>query len=678
MPEVRFIELRILAAESRSRTGRQCAAILSRDNDCEERFSHGTFEVQQLHDKLRSGTETELDKAGQAETLKRIAELTLCDLHNKEEEIAAAVEQWESEIPPRASPSTEPPRTPQPKKKTHETEQLQFSPYKSPNSKAKSPKSYSSKDVDLRVRKVLAGDIENEGRLIGNLYVFSFKGAKGLYKIGRTRRTTRMEEHEKCYPGLEVHRYIVCSNAELFERVVQAELVSHRHSHPCNKCVNKKGNPVMHGEWFKAPMEDILNVVDVWSMYADMLYRYGFTIDVGHQKIPRPGFSSHPDRWTDWAWDEIRRWKAGSPPEFGPVEKAVTNELGQTEDVDSSDTDTETASAASSPASLLDTPATTPSTTPLAIPGAYIDEHDGYTQSPTPAQRYTKVKPAKIVDENEDDEQDESDVVSEKPLARALFRSSEQDQPELPQEQSHSNDSQCFPSTKENTAAHSDTASVLVTSSTEAASRALIDKGVRLALETANQAQSEGTIYLTRRHPNTESYKIYHRKKGAQREGACYSRLEIFSELECTNKETIQNLVLAEFADRVDERTCGGGSCRTFHKNWISASGDTIEASIRAWTDLVRVGYNLADIPLNDFSEDEDRWTKWALATAAHSKKEPKNDERKDETATAESRKSTEMGQEVPPSDHDADRQSTEDSGILSDLLRRLKLAFRP
>ncbi|KAL3487318.1 hypothetical protein BJX62DRAFT_228119 [Aspergillus germanicus] len=636
MPEVRFIELRILAAESRSSTGRQCAAIVSRDNDCEVRFFDDASEVRQLHDKLHDGPD--LDTACLAETLKGIAELTLCDLHNKEEEIAAAVEQWESEISPhfRAS-STEPPQTPQPKK-THDIEQLQFSPYKSPNSKAKPPKTCTPKEIDMRVRTVLAGDIENQGEPNSSLYVFSFKGAEGLYKVGQTKRTKRISEHAKCYPGLKVHRYIACSNAKLFERVVHAQLVNHRHSHPCNSCVNPKGNPVMHGEWFKAPEEDILKMVDIWSFYADMLYRYGFTVDVDHQRFCLPDRSSNPDRWTNWAWREILRWKVESSlPEFGPVETAVTKELGQTEDVNGSDS--ETASAASSPASLVDTPATTPSTTPLTTPGSYVNDEEDYTQSPTPAQRYTKVKPAEIVDEDEGGEEHECDAVSDKQTARALFRSPEKDQPELSHVQLYSNDSQSLPSAEEGSSAPSDAGSVPATSSRESSLRALIDDQVRLALKAASRDKSEGTIYLTRRHPEMESYKIYNRKKRAHREGTCYSNLDIFCDVQCINKERVQKLVLAEFAGQIDERTCGDGYCRTSHKNWISAPGETIEASIRAWSELVRVGYDASDIPADGFSQDEDRWTKWAVQTAAKDKKEATKDEDIEETATTGTRK---------------------------------------
>jgi hypothetical protein len=651
MSNVRFIELQILADESRSNTERQCASILSHGKHCEEQISRATSKTQQLHDKLRD--DKDLDTAARREILEEIAKLSLCDVHAEDEDIDAAVKQWESEIASRTTP--EEPQTPKPKSGANSQRILfQASP--------KAKKLENPLDLDAEVRRVLAGNIEIQDKKETSLYIFSYKHAPGVYKFGKTNHLDRRTgEHEKCYPGLEMRIKFACPNAGLFERVVHAELSRYRRFHFCDRCGKR------HIEWFEAPLKTIRYVATAWSLYAAMLYEHGLSVDANHQRLPLRGFSTREDRWCRWALGEAIRWMDKNPDPTASLPKIpVLAQVNEMDDTDASGSEAE--STFSSPASLADTPGTTPASSP----GSYGDENDDYGLSPSPAERYTKVKPAGMVKEDEGDNDDDNDLAkeTEKPTKRALFPSKKAENG-LSQERARSMDIQSLQPSKEDTAADADTNLDPKSNSSfeNGSSTSTIDVKIRSLLldRSPHLTKNHGTIYLTA-HAEKSSYKIFNRGLGRLRKNSqdCYSQPAPAFAITCTDKVGIQNLVLAQFKDSVERDTCGYDGCSGTHFNWINAPLDDIKARLRAWTELLEVGYDTVDIPEEGFSHDEDRWTKWAKDTVAAARcvKETRRKERKDkdknrnEGAKSKGHKAGKAREEEPPSDSDEESAS--------------------
>ncbi|KAL3450073.1 hypothetical protein BJX65DRAFT_305535 [Aspergillus insuetus] len=663
MPEVRFTKLQILADESRSNTKRQCASSLSRGKYCEERISRDASEAQRLHDKLRD--EKGIDQAARTKILKEIAELTLCDVHDEDEDITAAVKQWENEIASRTT--AEEPQTPKTKSGAN-PQQILFQV--SPNAK----KLEEPKKLDAEIRRVLAGNIEIQDKKETSLYIFSYERAPGVYKFGKTNDLDRRTgEHEKCYPGLEMRTHLACPNAGLFERVVQAELSRYRRSHICDKCEKKNNKKTTHIEWFEAPLKTIQYVASAWSLYATMLYEHGLSVDANHQRLPLRGFSTREDRWCRWALGEATRWMDKNPNPTAALPKIpVLDQVNETDDTDASDSEAE--STFSSPESLADTPGTTPANSP----GSYGDENDDYGLSPSPTERYTKAKPAAMVEEDEGDSDDDDDddflKGTKKPTKRALFVPSNKAQNGLSRERARSMDTQSLPSSQEDSAV--DTGTDLDPESNRfienGSSTSAIDNKIRKLLLTRSShlTKNHGTIYLTA-HAEKSSYKIFNRVLDARRENSrdCYSQPAPAFAITCTEKLRIQNLVLAQFKDRVDRYSCGYDGCSVKHFNWINAPLEDIRARLRAWTELFEVGYDTVDIPENGFSQDEDRWTKWAkeMVAAARCEKESKRKERNDKgkngkkDAGSKGHKAGKAQEEEPSSDSDQERAPVEE-----------------
>ncbi|KAL4861105.1 hypothetical protein BDV12DRAFT_180732 [Aspergillus spectabilis] len=171
MSEVAFIEYHLLAAKERSDAIRTCAAISSpKKGRCEERFSLDCpSDLEDLHGQL--------DDADRADILQRIAELSVCDVHNEPEDIAAAAGQWQSAIRTRVRPVE--PQTPRGKNRRNRSPII-FGEYASPGHKAEFE---TPKGLDKRVKKKLAGDIEIEGKTASRyLYVFGHKRSAGCFQ----------------------------------------------------------------------------------------------------------------------------------------------------------------------------------------------------------------------------------------------------------------------------------------------------------------------------------------------------------------------------------------------------------------------------------------------------------------------------------------------------------------
>lgn len=588
MAEVRFIEFQSITSKFYANGSQTCVHFSSSTEQClepAEPHSLGRQQWQDLCDKLHA-VDT-LENAERATFLEQIARLALCYAHGEDEDIEAAVKQWQTEILSRDS--TTQPKTPTPAT-SRDKQPLNFDNYYTPGSKKK-PESLQAHDV--MVRQMLARKIEIDPEKCTYLYVFSDKSTGGVYKVGSGSGLKRATDGwEKCYPEHEVHCFIECPDAKFWEKVVHAELVLYRRRRNCDRCTNK-----WHGEWFEGELPEILDSVRAWSGYASMLHRHGLVIDRYMQTIPVAGLSSRHDRWRRWAMKETMRWMDKTPRHIGsPVEAEPSKSIDNTNTGDISDS--ETASTASGPASPSDTPGTTPATTPGSFP-----TDDDYGLSPTPGARYDTCKP-EVPDEDDGRFED----MPQKPLARALFNQPRASSPGSPS--IHSNKTEAMPLRRS-------TGSVSESSTKDTLSRNQIDENIRdiLAKKTA-RTSNPGTIYLTPPHPEKGSYKIYYRTGESRRKRECYSNLAPYLEVKCTAVERIQDLVLAEFDGCIRKDTCGQKGCRTGHLYWINSEGDAISASVRAWADLLETGYDRAQVPAMGFSRDPDRWTKWAQETA--------------------------------------------------------------
>ncbi|KAL4738221.1 hypothetical protein BDV11DRAFT_206136 [Aspergillus similis] len=510
MSKAVFIEFHSLDFKADSSADRRCAAVLSPGRDrCSELFSlDSASKLHALYGKLHDNDDIN-DNAARAHVLEQIARLCLCEAHAEDHNVTAAVLQWESHIQSRAGVRPADPQTPI-TKNVKDQGQIFITKYTPEKSKIKPD---NPTDIDRQVRRVLAERFENKDKAATHLYVFSYEGAKDLYKVGLTQHLTRVTEQEKCYSKLKLHCFVECPNAALFESVVHEEFRQYRRKYMCQHCRNKKGDPVQHKEWFQAPLRDILDSVTAWSLYARMLYGDGLSIDRNYQNLPTPGFLSRPDRWRRWALAETMRWMDMEPSQVAIVpERPKPTEIKESES--EYESASETASVFSGHGSPLETPGTTPGTTPgitpLTNPKSLDNKRDYYTLSPAPAKGHTG--PVDLPGEDEEDEDDWEN--SHRRVERALFTSPHFKKPIGPH------------STGESSAANLDASSASHTSSADipSASSTSVDDGVRRVLEEITQlSEKPGTIYLTPAHPEKKSYKIYSRRKGASRSKECYS-----------------------------------------------------------------------------------------------------------------------------------------------------------
>ncbi|KAL2816728.1 hypothetical protein BJX63DRAFT_430108 [Aspergillus granulosus] len=590
MSAAQFVQFQCLELKDHADGNGRCAALYGRSRRCIKSISlDAVSEIQELHDKLTD--DNAIDGADRADILEQIARLRLCETHTEENKIAAAVLQWKNDM--NFPFVVAEPRTPMGK---NSNEQIKFKNYTSPKSKIDP---YNPNHIDQKIRSALARKIEDTGKQVSHLYVFSYKGAKGKFKIGHGQHLKRVtEEHEKCYPGLELHCFVECPNARLMEGLVHDEFRQFRRMHKCRDCPNNKGEDTMHNEWFEARLQDILDSVTAWSLYARMFYTAGVSIDGTSQNIVKEGFSPREDRWRRWALAETMRWMDGIPLRGSVVPKRYAfTETKVSEAID--DSASEASSIFSGRGGRSDTPGTTPGVTPLTDPEFVDYKRDYYSLSPAPARRQTES--VKLLAEVEDEEVFDS---IHKPINRPLFNASHSKVPQRPQ-----------------SAGEASTANSTADTRSEASSSDMhvIDDGVRRVLkEIKKRSNRQGTIYLTL-HPRKEYSKMWVRK-GRPSRSKRFCELQPTLTLECKNAWAVRDLVLVEFGKRHSD-ICGIGKCRTEHVNWIKAPEEDIKASLRAWKALVEVGYERIDLPPEDFSQKADRWRKWATETAEKSKR---------------------------------------------------------
>ncbi|KAL4879081.1 hypothetical protein BJY04DRAFT_220446 [Aspergillus karnatakaensis] len=611
MSDASFVELRLLSAKCPSNTDWRCAALLSRGDRCEEQIPEDhAAKILGLHDELHDTNTVDSPSTLRASVLETLASLCLCEGHNEDEDITAAVVQWDGELRSRSQPAA--PQTPIAKYDAEE-KIIEFVSYTGRKYRI-DPENPT--DIDDNIRKILGGRIAKEDETVSYLYVFSRKqGNKGIYKVGLTENlTARRKRLEQCYGELELHCFVECPNIKLFEQLVHAELVQYRRQHQCKNtgCQNKT-----HTEWFETELHEILDTVMAWSLYARLLHRVGFSLDGNIQRTPVK-LESRSNRWRKWALEESLRWMGQEPIKAPAISRVgpqgpqgpLFGGPGINEIQPKKEPDSETDSTVSSPGSFVDTPGATPDTTPLTTPGSFDGRYEDYSLSPTPGERYIKCESASVSGDDEDDGQDRS----VKSVQRALFKSSKKERPRMRGRELSSEDLQSRESTRRIDPEE------CKPSPEEIHSRRLVDQKVRNILRSKPRSQNKGVIYLTPQHRQTGSHKIYIGSSGSK-VSECYAQEEPYFRVECTDKLRVEKLVLADFGDRMAENlSCNLAGCNKKHKYWINAPGEDIKASIEAWTGLMKGGYDIADIPDEDFSRHPGRWTEWAKEVAVKNK----------------------------------------------------------
>ncbi|KAL4963678.1 GIY-YIG nuclease family protein [Aspergillus stella-maris] len=225
--------------------------------------------------------------------LQKIAVLTLCGRHSKDGDITAAVRQWEAEVPIAAI------ATPKTKGSSLVLDFKRYQIKEITDQILANPDLY----VDKKISGKLLGISPTSKSCNQFLYILEHKNYKGMYKVGFTEGYKRIRDHEKCYPGLSLHGYVPCPNAELFEKIVHLEFVQYRYSHFCEHHYHE------HIEWFEAPLTDIWRSVNAWTEFARGLYPSGKPLNKFHLELP--GFDSGPARWHRWAKKWVEIWATG-------------------------------------------------------------------------------------------------------------------------------------------------------------------------------------------------------------------------------------------------------------------------------------------------------------------------------------------------------------------------------
>ncbi|KAL4865655.1 hypothetical protein BDV12DRAFT_147082 [Aspergillus spectabilis] len=140
----------------------------------------------------------------------------------------------------------------------------------------------------------------------------------------------------------------------------------------------------------------------------------------------------------------------------------------------------------------------------------------------------------------------------------------------------------------------------------------LIDLNIKTLLASA-PTNDPAHLFLMGHEAAKGTYKLYRRKDrdAATPDKKCYENAKVICWVECSDTKLVNNLVLKEFAAQCRDHLCGTRGHKS-HQNWIKAPSAEIEASLRAWSDLLKVDYLSLKLPEAKFSEESNRWTKWA------------------------------------------------------------------
>ncbi|KAL4865932.1 hypothetical protein BDV12DRAFT_199700 [Aspergillus spectabilis] len=123
-----------------------------------------------------------------------------------------------------------------------------------------------------------------------------------------------------------------------------------------------------------------------------------------------------------------------------------------------------------------------------------------------------------------------------------------------------------------------------------------IDRNLRGILNNCQQPtnNSKGFIYIITLPAAPGFSRIRHSKNGSGplRYKKCYPGSKLHRCLPVQCPAFVEKLVLNELADRSRAHRCKESRCKvTTHTKWIEAGAQRVEESVRAWTELVMVGY---------------------------------------------------------------------------------------
>ncbi|KAL4929903.1 GIY-YIG nuclease family protein [Aspergillus undulatus] len=298
-----------------TRENRKCVAYKDDETRCGRPIAECNLaRVHKLHERVREndkGAGKPVDDEDRRNILERIAGLSLCGSHNKDNDIRAAACQWADEIQSRVRNI----HLGQPKKARRKTSdsgscfKLQFEPYhtcdgdSSENKEATTgSNAYLDRIVDEKIIRELLRKIERHDPATEYLYVFTHPAADGVYKVGHTNNLQRRNrEHARCYHEIVLHCLVQCPNAQLYETLLQAEYKQARRKHKCKEC------KATHGEWFEAPLEELVYCVNTWALFARMLCCNDISTKVA-QLRSTPTFDPNPYRWRKWALEWAEKW----------------------------------------------------------------------------------------------------------------------------------------------------------------------------------------------------------------------------------------------------------------------------------------------------------------------------------------------------------------------------------
>ncbi|KAL4811960.1 hypothetical protein BDW67DRAFT_189140 [Aspergillus spinulosporus] len=427
--------------------------------------------------------------------------------------------------------------------------------------------------VDEEVRGKLTKRMVNLDRKTSHLYIFSSPEAKGFYKVGRGQDISRpTKSQERCYPNHELHCYIECPNASLFERVVHAEFLLYRRKHTCKRC---KPEGREHIEWIEAPLQDILDSVTAWSMYARWFYQCGNDIDE-RQSLPLSGFSDRADRWRNWALEETMRWMKSSHGRMASVSRQGVQERSYEAEIAEHgwEIGSEDEYFLDSVPGLSDSPGTTPGLEEIQEPPT--------PATPTPASRgvadgYTrKQKNALWTPEEETN----WELTTTKPTARTLFpdtgqRPSDKQRPILRAEEPAVGGTSSEKCSK-NDGDRGATSSRERVDNIQGISNADIDEKVRKIIDevvskvqemSTGSSQEIGTINLLSLESARGFYRVCCRKGNGTLSPSkeCYDNATRFYNI--PNYTEVKKLLLNKFKVAPPNRICG--RCRKSHRDWI-------------------------------------------------------------------------------------------------------------
>jgi hypothetical protein len=128
--------------------------------------------------------------------------------------------------------------------------------------------------ISQALREELEKPLTVRGQQPGYIYIFWSKGQFGYVKIGRTDNPDRRlkEWNSKCNRQHEYHAScdgLWVPHVARVERLMHVELKDKRRAMTCDVCVNKKGNPVEHNEWFEMRSEEAIPIFQKWRAWIE-------------------------------------------------------------------------------------------------------------------------------------------------------------------------------------------------------------------------------------------------------------------------------------------------------------------------------------------------------------------------------------------------------------------------